>query len=133
MQSNRGKDTKPEIALRSALFRAGLRFRKNVRPLPGHRCEVDILFPGSHVAVFLDGCFWHGCPEHETSPAANGEWWKAKLATNRARDVANQLMLESSGWAVVRIWEHESLQSAVHRVLVAVGRPNPQDTITDEG
>ena len=126
MQSNRPRDTAPEVALRSALHRAGLRFFKHRRPVAGLRCEADIVFPGRRVAVFVDGCFWHGCPEHATFPKTNAEWWARKLDANRRRDLANENALTAAGWTVVRIWEHESMANAVnrvHAVLVSSGLP----------
>ncbi len=128
MSANRGRDTSPELALRSALHRRGLRFFKHRKPLPGVRCEVDVAFPSARVAVFVDGCFWHGCPEHGTRPATNAEWWNAKLDANLRRDERNRALLSADGWRVVRIWEHESLDSAVSTVLRALrsDRPVPE-------
>lgn len=122
MQANRARDTKPEVALRSALWRAGLRFFKNRRPIGGRRCEVDIVFPSDRVAVQVDGCFWHGCPDHGTSPVANGDWWRAKLDRNRERDLANTLALQQAGWTVLRVWEHESVAFAVQEVQDILGQ-----------
>jgi DNA mismatch endonuclease (patch repair protein) len=120
MQSNRPRDTNLEISLRSALHRAGLRFRKNRKLIPGLRCEVDIVFPSRRLAVLVDGCFWHGCPIHATRPAINGEWWAAKLDRKIERDRDNDERLRDAGWTVLRIWEHESMGDAVSRVVAAV-------------
>src|SRR4051812_10584935 len=107
MQGNRSRDTRPEVAVRSALHRRGLRFRKHTRPLPGLKCEADAVFPRERVAVFIDGCFWHGCPEHGKRPGEPGSYWHAKRERNAARDRRNDRALEAAGWLVVRVWEHE--------------------------
>jgi DNA mismatch endonuclease (patch repair protein) len=119
MQSQRQRDTIPERALRSALHRSGFRFRVDHK-LPGLRRRADIVFPGPRVAVFVDGCFWHGCPEHGTWPKANSEWWRAKIEANRARDADTNEILRAGGWAVVRVWEHEPAANAAERVADAV-------------
>lgn len=117
MRANRPRDTRPEVAFRSALHRAGLRYFKHRRPIPGVRCEPDVLFPGVRLAVFLDGCFWHQCPIHRAvRPRTNAEWWDAKLRANVQRDQKNDTALESAGWAVLRLWEHEPIDMAVSRV-----------------
>jgi len=115
MQSNR-RDTRPEIALRSALHATGLRFRKNYRPVKGSRAEVDVAFTRVRVAVQLDGCFWHGCPEHATRPATNEKWWSDKLDANIARDRRTDEMLTEAGWTVLRFWEHEPVEDVVAKV-----------------
>jgi len=120
MQSNTSTGTAPEVRLRSALHRAGFRFRKNVRPIAEVRCTADVVFPRERVAVFIDGCFWHSCPDHGTLPKTNGEWWRAKLAKTVERDASNRLALENSGWTVLRVWEHEQLDRAVAVVSKAV-------------
>src|SRR2546430_8666798 len=102
MQGNQGRDTKPELALRSALHRLGLRYRTGVRPIPGLRRSADVIFPRAQVAVFVDGCFWHGCPEHFKPPSTNARYWADKIARNRQRDVDTDERLTSSGWFVVR-------------------------------
>ena len=108
MVGNRGADTRPERALRSALHARGLRFFKNRRPEPTIRCRADIVFPSERVAVFVDGCFWHRCPIHGTSPRVNSPYWAAKLDRNVARDKRNDSALQERGWRVIRIWEHDS-------------------------
>lgn len=122
MQGNRGSDTGPEMRLRRELHRRGLRFRKHVAPLAGLRCRADLVFAGARVAVFVDGCFWHGCPSHGRQPATNGSYWRAKLDLNRARDRRNDEALAAAGWTVVRIWEHEEVPAAADRVERAVRR-----------
>ena len=116
MQANRPRNTAPEVALRSALHRAGLRFRKHARPVPGLRCEPDIVFPGVRLAVFLDGCWWHSCPLHGQIPKAHQEFWSTKLAKTQARDMRNTAALNQAGWTVVRIWEHEPMDVQVEAV-----------------
>jgi DNA mismatch endonuclease (patch repair protein) len=103
MSRIRGRDTKPETALRSALWKLGLRFRKSTRL----RGKPDILFPRERVVVFVDGCFWHRCPEHQTKPASNADFWDRKLSENVARDRRIDALLEADMWTVVRVWEHE--------------------------
>jgi len=116
MQSNRPRNTSIELALRSALHRSGLRFWKHRRPVPGLRCEADILFPRIRLAVFVDGCFWHGCPEHATRPVRNGEWWAAKLDGTISRDRRNDESLAAAGWIVLRVWEHEPITQAADTI-----------------
>ena len=120
MQANRPRDTALEVAVRSKLHRSGLRFRKHRRPLEGLRCEADVVFPTERLAIFVDGCFWHGCPIHATRPATNQEWWARKLDRNMERDRDNTRLLRESGWAVLRLWEHEDLASAARKVRAAL-------------
>lgn len=104
--AQRRADTSPETALRSVLHRSGLRYRVQY-PVPGlTRRRIDIALPGRRLAVFVDGCFWHGCPEHFVAPKANAERWLTKIDTNRARDRDTTRHLEAREWAVVRVWEH---------------------------
>jgi DNA mismatch endonuclease (patch repair protein) len=116
MRANSRKDTRPEQALRSVLQNRGLRFRKHYPLAPAGRCRADIVFTRARVAVFVDGCFWHGCPEHGTRPRTNSAYWSAKIDRNVARDRDQNLLLERSGWRVVRVWEHEDVSSAADRV-----------------
>lgn len=113
-----------ELALRSELHRRGLRFRLHRRLLVGSRCTVDIAFPATRIAVFTDGCFWHGCPEHGTWPKNNADWWRAKIDTNIARDRDTDRKLTDAGWTVFRVWEHEAVEAAADRIEAAVRRPN---------
>jgi DNA mismatch endonuclease, patch repair protein len=101
------RDTKPELAIRSALHRKGFRFRVDRAPVPGLRSRADIVFGPERVAVYIDGCFWHSCPEHATQPKTNADWWQRKLAGNRERDRQIDNSLRKHGWHVLRIWEHE--------------------------
>lgn len=115
LQSRR--DTRPELVLRSALHAARRRFRV-AYPVPDmRRCSIDIAFPRQRVAVFVDGCFWHTCADHGSSPKANAGRWASKLETNRERDRRVNRHLEERGWVVVRIWEHEAAEAACSKVL----------------
>lgn len=114
------RDTAPEVALRRALHAQGYRFRV-IYPVPGNpRRSIDIAFTRRKVAVFVDGCFWHGCPEHGTQPRANSGWWAKKLATNKTRDRDTDRLLREAGWRVIRIWEHEDVASAIEKVQAAL-------------
>ncbi len=110
------RDTQPELAIRSELHRRGLRFRVDRPPLPGLRSRADIVFGPARVAVYVDGCFWHSCPEHGTRPKANAEWWEQKLKRNHERDAETDRTLRENGWEVVRIWEHEDPVEAADRI-----------------
>lgn len=114
MRKVRSKNSAAEIALRSALHKAGLRFRVH-RRIEG--VSVDIAFVSPRVALFVDGCFWHGCPQHASIPKTNRDYWLPKLAENRARDERQTARLEERGWTVVRVWEHECLRVAPELVL----------------
>ena len=108
MRSNRRVDTKPEVRLRSALHRAGLRFRKDqlIRLPNGRTTHPDVVFTRKRVAVFVDGCFWHSCPRHATIPKSNMDYWVPKLRENVERDRATDSGLQEGGWQVVRVWAH---------------------------
>ena len=127
MKSNRRVDTKPELALRRALHALGYRYRKDYRlDLPGGvRVRPDIVFTARKVAVFVDGCFWHCCPEHGSQPASNTWYWEPKLRRNVERDRAADAALGGAGWTVIRFWEHESIDAAVAGVagLLAASQP----------
>jgi DNA mismatch endonuclease (patch repair protein) len=114
--------TAPEMALRRLLHGQGLRYRVDYRfDIQGlRRRRADLAFTRRRVAVFVDGCFWHSCPQHATFPKANRDWWAAKLATNVARDRDTDERLAAEGWAVVRIWEHEDALAAADRVVEAL-------------
>jgi DNA mismatch endonuclease (patch repair protein) len=114
MQRTPQRDTRPEILVRSLLHRSGLRFRVHARIISSIRMWADISFPRQRVAIFIDGCFWHGCPEHCQPSKSNVTYWRDKLKRNRARDRRTTTLLQSLGWTVLRYWEHEP-PSAVAR------------------
>jgi DNA mismatch endonuclease (patch repair protein) len=120
MRGNRGRDTRPERAIRSAVYALGLRYRVGIRPVPQIRRTADIVFTRTKVAVFIDGCFWHGCPEHYRPAKRNADFWDEKIKGNMARDIDTKTRLTESGWRVVRVWEHESPAAAAERVRVIV-------------
>ncbi|WP_082947918.1 very short patch repair endonuclease [Mycolicibacterium monacense] len=120
MQSNKGRDTRPELALRSAVHALGLRYRVSARPLANLRRTADLVFPRARVAVFLDGCFWHGCPDHHTVAVTNAAFWARKVEANQARDRDTDERLREAGWLSIRIWEHENPSEAALRVREAV-------------
>lgn len=114
------RDTGAELALRRALHGRGLRFRVDRAVLADRRRRVDIVFGPARVAVFVDGCFWHGCPEHATHPRSNSEFWRSKVETNQARDRDTDQRLRDDGWLVVRVWEHEEPETAADRIELLV-------------
>ncbi|OLT16282.1 very short patch repair endonuclease [Serinicoccus sp. CUA-874] len=116
MQRQRRRDTTRELEIRRELHALGYRFRVDYRMEPSLRSRGDIVFTRRRLVVFIDGCFWHGCPEHATPPKTNTEWWTGKLAANVARDRRVDSALTALGWKVLRVWEHEALQKAVHRI-----------------
>jgi len=115
MQSNRPRDTSPEVAVRKILHREGMRYRVDYAPLGGRR-RADIVFTKQHVAVFIDGCFWHGCPAHATLPRTNIAYWIPKLQRNVERDRETDAMLQEAGWTTLRFWEHEAAEDVAHRI-----------------
>lgn len=104
------------MAIRRRLHALGYRYRVDVRPLAGLNRRADLVFGPRRIAVFVDGCFWHACPDHGTWPKANGDWWRAKLERNRRRDAETDELLSAEGWTVVRVWEHEDPVEAADRV-----------------
>src|SRR5574341_918013 len=131
MKGNRRRDTRPETRVRSLLHAQGWRFRKDAPiQLPGLRVRPDIVFTRRRVAVFIDGCFWHACPQHGTIPRANSAYWHAKLARNTDRDHRVNHALAEAGWIVIRAWEHEPAASVVDRVLHVLGCRSPTDRRT---
>ena len=117
MRANRKVDSRPERLLRSEMWRMGLRFRKYLRvALPGRSVVLDAGFERLRLALFVDGCFWHGCPLHGNVPRTNSNYWTAKLERNLARDVAVNRALVAQGWAVLRVWEHDDPSEAAERV-----------------
>jgi DNA mismatch endonuclease, patch repair protein len=120
MRSNRARDTGPERAVRSGLHRKGLRFRVHQPVIPGSRRRTDIVFPSVRVAVFIDGCFWHGCPVHGTMPKSNREFWEGKFQVNRERDRDTDHLLRDLGWTVLRFWEHAEVEEVVSEIEAVV-------------
>jgi DNA mismatch endonuclease, patch repair protein len=120
MKANRGRDTRPERALRSAAHALGLRYRVGARPLPKLRRTADLVFPRAKVAVFLDGCFWHGCSEHLRPAKTNEGFWTAKITDNQKRDQDTDRQLAEAGWTVIRVWEHEDPVDAALRIASLV-------------
>lgn len=115
MRANRKRDTSPELRLRRQLHRLGLRYQLGRRILAKPPVTPDLVFPRAKVAVFVDGCFWHGCPEHGVQPRTNSEYWGPKIQMNRARDQRTDKNLQGFGWQTVRIWEHEDpVKAAAH-------------------
>lgn len=104
---------------------AGLRYRVDRAPVPGLRRRADLVFGPARVAVFIDGCFWHGCPEHGNRPQTNEQWWADKLERNRQRDRDTDTRLQAAGWQVLRVWEHEEPQDAARRVIAAAEARTP--------
>lgn len=122
MSKQASKDTAAELAVRRLLHAQGLRYRVEY-PVPGMaRRRIDVAFTSAKVAVLIDGCFWHGCPEHATRPKSNAEWWRQKLERNMARDTETTEHLVAAGWEVLRFWEHETAEDVVSRVTETVRR-----------
>lgn len=120
MRRVRSRDTASEVALRSELHRLGLRYRLHVRATPDSRARPDIIFPKWRVAVFVDGCFWHACPEHASWPKANANWWRRKISANVERDRRHDRELSEAGWTVIRVWEHESPIASAKQIAAIV-------------
>ena len=123
MRSNRRVDTKPEVSLRSLLHRSGLRFRKDysIRLSNGRTAHADIVFTRKKVAIFVDGCFWHSCPQHGTLPKSNVDYWIPKLRQNAQRDRNIDAGLQALGWDVIRIWEHLGSEEATAIIIEYLG------------
>ncbi len=120
MKKQAQRDTQPELLLRKALTRKGLRYRVDYAPVKEIRSKPDVVFPGVKVACFVHGCFWHGCPEHQRKTKSNTKWWADKIAANKKRDVETTAALEAAGWTVVRVWEHERPDEAAERIAALV-------------
>jgi DNA mismatch endonuclease (patch repair protein) len=126
MQGNRGRDTRPELALRRELHRRGLRYRIQLSPVIGLRFRPDIVFTRVRVAVEVMGCLWHRCPACQIrSPRTNSAYWTAKLDRNVARDARNAAALNDAGWILLVVWEHEDVASAADRVESAIRERRP--------
>lgn len=124
MAKVRQKGTGAEVVLRSELYRRGLRYRVDFEVLKKPRRIADIAFPGRRIAVFVDGCFWHGCPEHATWPKQNAEFWRQKIEANRLRDADTNSRLLGAGWTVLRFWEHQSPSEAAEAIAQTVAMAN---------
>jgi DNA mismatch endonuclease, patch repair protein len=120
MRGNRSRDTRPELALRSVVHAMGLRYRVAARPLPNWRRTADMVFSRAQVAVFVDGCFWHGCPEHYVPSASNVGYWEDKVARNKERDRETDAFLREAHWIVIRCWAHEDMGEVAQTVADAV-------------
>lgn len=116
MQSQARRDTGCERSIRRALHARGLRYRVDCRPVADLRRRADLVFPRPRVAVFVDGCFWHGCPEHCRPTKTNTAWWAKKIARTKARDAETTLLLRERGFVVIRVWEHEDPLAAADRI-----------------
>lgn len=121
------KDTEPELLLRAELWRRGYRYRLHHRVL---ECRPDLVFVAARLAVFVDGCFWHGCPDDYSRPGTRQEFWAEKLRTNVARDRRQTLALEHAGWSVIRVWEHQVDRSPVEVAEMVAGRLDGGDRAT---
>ncbi|WP_183507762.1 MULTISPECIES: very short patch repair endonuclease [unclassified Mycolicibacterium] len=124
MQAQKTTGTKIELQVRRGLHSRGYRYRVNRRLLPDHVFRGDIVWSGRRTVVFLDGCFWHGCPDHATAPKSNRDWWREKIQGNRERDQRVDNLLRERGWTVLRFWEHEdsaAIVEAIIQCLPAVG------------
>ena len=137
MQGNRKTGTRPEVEIRRRLHRRGFRFRKNKRlEINGFAVTPDIVFPRQQLAVFVDGCFWHGCPDHFRLPRTNASYWDAKIKRNMARDRRVTEGLASGGWQVLRVWEHADPDDAAGRIgrhLVHYGSGSDSSALPTDG
>lgn len=129
MQRQKTRDTEPELAIRRLLHARGLRYRVDAPPLPGLRRRADIVFGPTRVAVFVDGCFWHGCPEHgQRATTANSQYWREKVQTNADRDRKTDAALTAAGWLSIRVWEHDAPSQVADTIENAVqARRQPRD------
>lgn len=114
MSNIRQTGTTAEIAIRQELFRRGFRYRVDFKVLAKPRRIADVVFPRQKIAIFVDGCFWHGCPDHATWPKRNAEFWRQKIEANRLRDTDTNRRLQQLGWTVLRFWEHEDITHAAY-------------------
>ncbi|MGW5703486.1 very short patch repair endonuclease [Amycolatopsis japonica] len=126
MRGNRGRDTRPERLLRTQLHARGLRYRVSARPLPNLRRTADIVFPKAKIAVFVDGCYWHGCPDHHRQAKTNAQFWKTKIADNKRRDSETNSILKENGWTVLRFWEHEDVTQVADQISMTLGAQKDQ-------
>jgi DNA mismatch endonuclease (patch repair protein) len=125
MQAVKPRDTAPEKALRSELHKLGLRYQIDTRPVKELNRRADIIFRSAKVAIFVDGCFWHGCPKHGTQAKANAEFWRNKIRRNQERDTETNKLLKKAGWKVIRVWEHEDPQKVSKKIYeIIIKRKN---------
>lgn len=120
MRANKRRDTRPELLVRRLLHARGLRYRVDHRVVQESRSRADIAFTRQRVAIFIDGCFWHSCPEHLHLPKANADYWIPKLTRNVERDAEVTAVLRGLGWTVLRFWEHEPAREVADRIIAAV-------------
>jgi len=120
MKANRGVNTKPELMLRRIVHKSGLRYAIDVRPEPGINRRADLVFRSAKVAVFVNGCFWHGCPKHYVPPKSNKKFWSQKIVRNKARDLETKLLLTRLGWRVLVFWEHQDYIVCAQKVVECV-------------
>ncbi|MFE0327945.1 very short patch repair endonuclease [Streptomyces sp. NPDC058960] len=130
MSRQRSRNTEVEVLLRRELHRAGLRYRVHRRPLPGVRREADVVFGPARVAVFVDGCYWHGCPEHATWPKTNADFWRTKITRNQERDRDTDRKLIEAGWMPMRVWEHEDPAVAARKIADVVRQRRPLSKVS---
>lgn len=126
MKRQRRRDTGCEMAVRRHLHASGLRYRVDFRPLREQRFRADIGWKGRKIAIFIDGCFWHGCQSHGALPKSNTEWWAEKLESNRARDRRVDRLLTEAGWTVLRFWEHEDAANVASVIIETISRRYPR-------
>jgi DNA mismatch endonuclease (patch repair protein) len=131
MKANRSRDTKPELALRSAIHRLGLRYRVDAPPVQGLRRRADLVFTRARVAVFSDGCYWHGCPDHYRAARRNDEFWSDKISKNCQRDRDTDAKLLAAGWLVIRVWEHEDPGEAAEHIAHIVRSRRTVESLGD--
>jgi len=122
MQANRKWNSKPEVVLRQALHARGLRYRIHTTPGQASKCIADIVFATERIAIFIDGCFWHGCPDHTKPPRTNSDYWGPKIRGNRERDIRTDRLLAETGWLSIRVWEHDDPATAARVIAESVRR-----------
>jgi DNA mismatch endonuclease (patch repair protein) len=127
MLANKSRNTRPELLVRSLVHRRGLRYRVSARPLPELRRTADLVFRPTRVAVFIDGCYWHGCPLHYKEPKTNTEYWREKINRNKERDTETDNHLAAEGWTVLRFWEHDDPSLVADAISLAVAERSSTD------
>jgi DNA mismatch endonuclease, patch repair protein len=133
MRGNRSRNTKPELAVRQLLYRAGLRYRVDYKPISALRRRADIVFPALRVAVFVDGCFWHGCPLHYIPSKSNTEYWLPKIEANGKRDIETDRVLSEHDWTVLRFWAHEDpalVASSIIDIVMGIRTARSKNKVT---